>query len=223
MRGTEIIYYSMVSTATLKKKPKGNAKFIPIMRMFEVFNADQIEGTEKITKYLYHEKDVTGVDFAKADKLIKSSKAVIRHTGQQAFYVPPRLAKDGNQIGGDYIQMPRPGYFDGVAEYYETLFHEMVHWTEHPKRCNWIRKDKNDYAPGELIAELGACFLCAELGIPTSENLLERSQGYLQHWLQNMNENPHYLFQSAKQASKAVDFLLAFVKKPKKKKKVVAS
>ena len=62
--------------------------------------------------------------------------------------------------------------FETLDEFYGTCFHELCHWTEHPSRLNWSRKEKeNTYALGELVAEIGSCFLCRELGVPASENL----------------------------------------------------
>jgi antirestriction protein ArdC len=66
---------------------------------------------------------------------------------------------------------------------------------------------------GELIAELGGCFLCGELGLPTADNLGNHA-AYLQNWLSGMANDPRFIFKASAQASRAVDFLLAFSRTP---------
>ena len=81
-------------------------------------------------------------------------------------------------------------------------------------RLNWSRKEKeNTYALGELVAEIGSCFLCRELGVPASENL-ENHIAYVGNWLQAMRSDPRFIFTASAQASKAADFILSFSRKP---------
>lgn len=112
-------------------------------------------------------------DFSEADAAIAATEADIRYGGNRAFYDP----------AADFIQMLLREQFGG-AEFHETIFHELVHWTEHPSRLDWNRSQqgKHAYSLGELIAEIGACYLCAELGVPTSENL-DNHAAYLKSWL----------------------------------------
>ncbi len=60
---------------------------------------------------------------------------------------------------------------------------------------------------GELIAEMGSCFLMAELGLPVTNNLGNHA-AYLKHWLKGM-EDPKFIFKASSQASKAVEWLMA--------------
>ena len=76
---------------------------------------------------------------------------------------------------------------------------------------NWDRKSEG-YAQGELIAEMGACFLMAELGLATTSDLTNHA-AYLKHWLKGM-EDPKFIFQAASQANKAVEFLMAHAEQP---------
>ncbi len=90
----------------------------------------------------------------------------------------------------------------------------MCHWSEHPSRLNWSRKEReNSYALGELVAEIGSCFLCRELGVPASENL-ENHIAYVGNWLQAMRNDPRFIFVGSAQASKSADFILSFSRKP---------
>lgn len=65
---------------------------------------------------------------------------------------------------------------------------------------------------GELIAEIGGCYLTTEFGLPTSNDLTQHC-AYLQTWLKGM-EDPAFIFKAATQANRAVDFILAFSRKP---------
>ena len=133
------------------------------MRTYTVFNVDQVEGD-----HLDHlragrgENDTAGevvIDYEPAEEAIAATGITVRHGGDRAFYSPSE----------DYVQVPPKASFTEPDEYYETVFHELVHATEHPSRLDWSRKEKeNSYALGELVAEIGACYLARELGVPAS-------------------------------------------------------
>jgi len=98
--------------------------------------------------------------------------------------------------------------FESPESFYETSFHELCHWTE--KRVGFDRSQaENTYALGELIAEIGSCFLMGELGLPTTSNLTNHA-AYLKSWLKGMNGDSKFIFRAAAQASKAVEFVLSF-------------
>jgi antirestriction protein ArdC len=65
---------------------------------------------------------------------------------------------------------------------------------------------------GELIAEIGGCYLASELGLPVSDQT--NHAAYIQNWLQAMKNDPAFIFKASTQASKAVDFILAFNRTP---------
>jgi len=61
------------------------------------------------------------------------------------------------------------------------------------------------YAMEELVAELGAAFLCAELGISAQPR--EDHAGYIAHWLEVMREDAAAIFTAAAKASEAAKYL----------------
>ncbi|WP_256754835.1 zincin-like metallopeptidase domain-containing protein, partial [Mesorhizobium sp. Mes31] len=66
------------------------------------------------------------------------------------------------------------------------------------------------YAFEELVAEMNAAFCCASLGIvPTV-----RHADYLASWLDVLREDNRAIVRAASQASKAADWLLAFLPQP---------
>ncbi len=107
--------------------------------------------------------------------------------------------------------MPPLRKFERADRYYSTLAHELTHWTGHPKRSP--RKfPKAPYSPAtyareELVAELGAAFLCADLGL----NLTPRADHaeYIGSWLRVLRNDKRAIFQAASYAQKATDYLHA--------------
>jgi antirestriction protein ArdC len=173
-----------------------------ILKKFTVFNADQVSGAaaEQFQSSAQPETDLNlEPDYEPAELLIRATGADIRFGGSRAFY----------SLTGDFICLPPKSSFIGSA-FYTTALHELAHWSE--KRLDWDRA-KNGYPMGELIAEMAACFLAAELGIPNTEPL-ENHAAYLKNWLQSMKEDSNFIFKASRQASKVCDFLLSFVKQP---------
>ena len=128
----------------------------------------------------------------------------VQHGGDRACYWP----------AADQISMPRRETFVGSEAYYATLYHELAHSTGHPDRLN--RKTlvagapfrSPTYSREELVAEMGAAFLCAESGIddPTIEN----SAAYLSGWLSYLSSDPKALVIAGAQAQRAADYILGW-------------
>lgn len=119
----------------------------------------------------------------------------------------------GNTAGysksGDFIRIPNFDQFIRSEGYYATLAHEHVHWSGHEMRLNRDlsgRFGDSSYAMEELIAELGAAFLCAELGVPTRPR--EDHAGYIASWLRVLKNDSKAIFTAAASAQKAVDYLV---------------
>ena len=104
--------------------------------------------------------------------------------------------------------MPAIGQFHSSEEYYSTYFHELTHWTGHQSRLNRDLKgfqcDKEAYSKEELIAEMGAAFLCGKFGI---EETLDNSAAYLKAWIKVIKGDKRLLITASSKAQKAVDYL----------------
>ena len=102
-----------------------------------------------------------------------------------------------------------PEAFRDAESYSATKAHELTHWTKHPSRLNrdfgGKRFGDTGYAREELVAELGAAFLSADLGITPEPR--EDHASYLAHWLQILREDLRAIFAAAAHAQRAVDFL----------------
>jgi antirestriction protein ArdC len=171
-----------------------------VLRYFTVFNAAQLDGVA------VPEMPGTPDRFspiARCEQLVGSMphRPAIVHGHQRAFYTPAT----------DTLHMPIPLCFQSPEAYYATLFHELTHATGHTSRLN--RTTMTDlclfgsptYAKEELVAEMGAAYLCGVCGIANAT--LDNSAAYLQSWMQVLHDNPTMLVHAAAQAQRAADYL----------------
>jgi antirestriction protein ArdC len=119
-------------------------------------------------------------------------------------------------MAGNFVQMPELQTFRDAESYYATAAHEITHWTKHPTRLerDLGRKRFGDegYAKEELVAEIGAAFLCADLGL--TPEVREDHAAYIVSWLKALKEDKKAIFVAASHAQRATDFLLGLQPKP---------
>jgi antirestriction protein ArdC len=172
---------------------------IPFLKGYTVFNVEQIEGLPE-HYYAKPEPRFTNVQrIDHADAFFAATQADIRYRGGRAYYAQE----------ADYIQLPPIESFRDAESFYATLAHESIHRTKHPSRLNrdFGRKVWGDegYAREELVAELGAAFLCADLEL--TPEVQEDHASYIATWLQVLKNDTRAIFQAAAFAQRAVDYL----------------
>lgn len=172
---------------------------IPFLKSYSVFNAEQIDGLPDNYTALA-EPVLDPVQRIKhADEFFENTGADIRHGGNRAYY----------NISQDYIQMPPFEAFRDAESYVATLAHENTHWTRHKTRLDrdFGREKWGDegYAREELVAELGAAFLSADLKI--TPELRDDHAPYIASWLKVLKNDKRAIFQAAAHAQRAVDYL----------------
>ncbi|GAA4850867.1 zincin-like metallopeptidase domain-containing protein [Algivirga pacifica] len=194
--------------AQLKKSTSGREQLkeysvYPALRYYRVFNAEDIEGIE----FPEVKPKATPEGIASARKIIEGmpQRPQIKHGGSRAFYSP----------SSDYVQMPPYTSFDPEQAYYATLFHELVHSTKDKKRLNQPERGgrkfgDHKYAQEELVAEVGAAFLCGEAGIlfKTIDNTAAYVKGWSQALVKDMEDDHKYIFKAISYAQKAADYIL---------------
>jgi antirestriction protein ArdC len=114
-------------------------------------------------------------------------------------------------MAGDFIQIPEFRQFREPTGYYSTLAHEHVHWTGAANRLarEFGRRFGDEaYAFEELIAELGAAFLCAGLGL--SNEPRPDHAAYIASWLRVLKGEKRAIFTAASKAQAAADYLAGF-------------
>lgn len=175
-----------------------------IARASWVFNADQVEGWTPPEKTGPNKAEV----LANVEAFIAKTKAKVHHGGDHCCYHPLN----------DTIQMVERQYFvdtewsSATEAYYGTYLHELVHWTGHPSRLDrQLRNRFGDdfYAMEELVAELGAAFLSADLGI-TNEPRQDHAS-YIRSWLYVLKQDRKALFTAGSKANAASEYLVSFV------------
>lgn len=172
---------------------------IPMLRTYSVFNTDQIDGLPA----KFGPAAATGPGpMRDADKeaALRSCGATIIEGGTQAAYYR----------GEDLVRMPDFERFHATSGYLATLAHELCHWTGHKTRIDRFadgKPSKDNYAFEELVAELGAAFISARLGIAGEH--FESHAGYLGGWLEIMQQDKRAIFRAAAAAQAAADMVLA--------------
>jgi antirestriction protein ArdC len=111
----------------------------------------------------------------------------------------------------DEINMANPSTFAASADYFSTIYHEMTHATGHKSRLGRLENKKfsfgsEDYSREELVAEIGAAFLCGEAGI--FDRTANNSAAYLNGWLDALKRDTSLVLTAAAQAQKATDYIL---------------
>lgn len=205
--GSPVVYADkLVRTETDEVTGEDSARAIPFLKAYTVFNIEQIEGLP--AQYYARAENMANPDerVAGADAFFAATGADIRHGGSSAYYM----------IGEDRIQMPPFEAFRDAQSYYATLAHEATHWTRHPSRLDRDlgRKCWGDagYAHEELVAELGAAFLCADLGLALEDRADHAA--YIESWLKALKGDTRFIFSAAAHAERAVGFLHGFGGEP---------
>jgi antirestriction protein ArdC len=184
------------------KENKGNedAKQIPVFKFYKVY-PDYVFGLEsKEPKAEIPKVSVEDACFTAqliADQYIKDSGVRLTEGGNRAYY---------EQVS-DRINMPELSQFKTQPYYFDTLFHEMCHSTGSDKRLKReLRTEKKSYAKEELVAEIGAAYLCGRAGI-SSEELVDNSAAYLKGWVQAIKDDPKAVVSAMSKALHAVAYI----------------
>ena len=198
-RATTVVFWKFANNAAESEdgdeSPKSASRLL-FTRGYSVFNAAQVDGyTPKAEAEMPMPERIE-----RAEAFFRNIGATLHHGGNRAYYAPD----------SDYIQMPPFGAFVENVAYYSTLAHEHTHWTAKDNRCDrqlGKRFGDNAYAAEELIAELGAAFTCAHLGLSTEPR--EDHAQYINSWLKVLKADSKAIFTAASKAQQATDWLIA--------------
>ena len=198
--GLLVVYADRYTKSETNERGEEAEREVAFMKGYTVFNVEQIDGlpaqyvappAPALPPLPLHQA---------AEAFFTGTGATFCHGGSRAFYSPAR----------DFIQLPPAEAFRDAASYAGTKAHELIHWTGHPSRNArefGRRFGDRAYAFEELVAELGAAFLCADLGI--TPEVQPDHAAYLAHWLQVLKEDKRAIFSAAAHAQRAADYLQA--------------
>jgi antirestriction protein ArdC len=201
-KGTTVVYANAFEKTTTDEATGEQTKErIPFLKAYTVFNAEQVEGLPAHFYTPPAEPKERAERLGDADAFFAYTQAETRHGGTRAYYSP----------ADDYIQLPDFDRFVTRESYYATRAHESIHWTKHPIRLardlGGKRFGDEGYAVEELVAELGAAFVCADLGI--APEVMPEHAAYLGSWLKVLKADSRAIFTAAGHAEKAAEFLNA--------------
>jgi antirestriction protein ArdC len=201
-RGTTVVYADRFIPGEERQRAQEtgkDARAIHFLKRFTVFNVEQCDGLPPELVAAAPPADTLLIE-PRVQALIATSGVDLRVGGERAYY----------DVLGDFIRVPPPQAYFQPIDWHRTALHELGHWTGHASRLG--REIANSfgskkYAQEELVAEMTAAFTCAALGIvPTV-----RHADYIGSWLEVLREDNRAIVRAASAASKAADFLLAFV------------
>ena len=193
-----VVFWKLNKYEREKTMPDGSTKIeeksFPMLRYYRVFN---IEDTTL---------EVPKVKFTKKQSIKECEKVLKGYKNRPGLI---NAMKASYTVITDKVKMPKMERFDKAENYYSTLFHEFNHSTGHKKRLD---RDMSGsfgnvkYAKEELIAELGASFLCAITHIETKT--LDNAASYIKSWLKALKDDEKFIFNASSKAQKSVDYIL---------------
>ena len=194
-----VIFWKLLDS----EEKDGTIKKTPFLRYYNVFNLTQTEGIDGGMIPALELPNPNFDPIAKAEELVEQWKDCppIKFNQSQAFYSPAQ----------DFIGMPNPQSFFRAPEYYSVLFHEATHSTGNIKRLGRHAKMRDlnfgshSYSQEELVAEMGAAYLCGMCGI--EQETIPNSTAYIQSWIRTFKNDPKVLVIAAAQAQKAVNYI----------------
>lgn len=200
-KSTLVVFWKQ---AAIKDKESGDDITIPVLRHYNVFNAEQCEGFTAPDQAEMPDETEPFEPIEEADLIVTSYAGgpLVMHTGSAALYLPKI----------DTVRIAAPDRFETRESYYATLFHELAHSTGHKSRLNRGLDEapapfgSPDYSKEELVAEMGSAFLCASAGI--SPPTIEQSAAYIDGWRKKLKDDKKLVVQAAGHGQRAADHIL---------------
>jgi antirestriction protein ArdC len=184
----------------IEDKKSGETEKIPMLRFYYVFNVAQCEGLDMNVPLAEENGNILTTPRTIVANMPRPPAT--KHGMACAYYSPSE----------DCVGMPARERFESEENYYATLFHELVHATGHETRLKRSTLThsagfgSNPYCKEELIAEMGAAFLCGQAEI--AERTIGNSAAYIKGWMAQLQSDKTLIVQAAAQAQKAADFIL---------------
>jgi antirestriction protein ArdC len=202
-RATPVVYWKWrtpeeLARIALKTGREEPAPCVPFVAA--VFNLDQVEGIAR---------PADDVPSRGGPRLDEAERLVAAMPARPEIVYGASLEPAYNR-GTDQVTMPHPGQFESGGEHFAALYHELTHSTGAAHRLNRFAQAEGDrgdrYAFEELVAEIGAAFLCAATGIshPVTEAL---QASYIAGWSAALRQDHRLVLRAASAAQRAVDFI----------------
>ncbi|RWI67735.1 zincin-like metallopeptidase domain-containing protein [Mesorhizobium sp.] len=195
-KGTLVVKYG---TFTPKEREDDEDRSIPYLKGYTVFNVEQIENLPDRFASPAEELPSAPVPHMETvEVFVRNTNARVSYSGTKASYRPT----------SDDILMPDRDRFESEVHLYSTLLHELSHWSGAKRRLDRDlsgRFGTECYAVEELVAELAATFLCADLGV--AHDPRDNTAAYLASWLAVLKNDKRAIITAAAKAQAAADYL----------------
>lgn len=202
-KATPVVFWKITPMEKTEEDGTKTQLVIPILRYYNVFHISQVEGVEPKEKLKDEFKNRDPIPAAEElfnSYITRENITVHEVIGNRACYSP----------GCDEITLPKREQFPDLAEFYSTAFHESVHSTGNQCRLNRLNTKayfgNEEYSKEELVAEIGAAAILAQLGIENPKTQ-KNNTAYLQNWMSVLKDDVRLLVSAAGKAEKAVDFI----------------
>ncbi len=203
-KGTPVVFWKLLEKTDDSQNKEEPHKIIPLLRYYTVFNVRQTEGIDdkKIPAPAVRYNELEKIELCEQVITRMPQCPEIRHGVQKASYSPRQ----------DILHMPVFESFDTAEDYYSVLFHELTHSSGHQSRLNrkgiteYSSFGSEEYSKEELVAEMGAAFLCGHCQI--ENKTLDNNAAYINSWLTELKSDQHLVVVAAAQAQKAADYII---------------
>lgn len=199
-KSSMVVFWKQIPIEEEKENGEKVKKMIPFLKYFNVFHESQIDGLPEgeTLPQIAHLDPIEEAEEIVNGYITRSGVKLNRdEISGEAFYRPST----------DSITVPSIEQYANIAEYYSTLFHEMVHSTGHESRLNRLTSTAHfgneEYSKEELVAEIGAAALNNSVGIETASSF-KNSAAYIQSWLRALKNDKRLLVSASGKAEKAV-------------------
>ncbi|RUY00627.1 DUF1738 domain-containing protein, partial [Mesorhizobium sp. M2A.F.Ca.ET.040.01.1.1] len=197
-KGTLVVKYG---TFTPKEREDDEDRSIPYLKGYTVFNVEQIENLPD--RFFSPAEELPSVPVPHMETVevfVRNTNAKVSYSGTKACYRP----------SSDDILMPGRDRFESEVHLYSTLLHELSHWSGAKHRLDRDlsgRFGTECYAVEELVAELAASFLCADLGV--AHDPRDNTAAYLASWLAVLKSDKRAIITAAAKAQAVAEYLTA--------------
>lgn len=195
-RGTSVLFYKDLTADGADTAAEADDALHFVARTSAVFNAAQVDGAPDLAAS--PRPPALAEPLPVLTAFVLATGARIIEGGTRACYMP----------ASDSIHLPPQAAFHSAEGYAGTLTHELIHWAGAPHRLDRDltgRFGSRAYAAEELVAELGAAFSLADLGLARSPH--PDHAKYVAHWLPLLRADPWALTTAASHASRAAVYL----------------
>ncbi|HDC1596287.1 TPA: DUF1738 domain-containing protein [Salmonella enterica] len=179
------------------EKPVTLARYRPSLSLFKVINLEQCDGLPDTLQPVWPLPPRPQPSLNVARDLLQVSGVPVIHR-DNALPVYRALH--------DRIELPPAVAYAGEQAYWQDILNLLVQATGHPQRLHrfGLTVDmRTDEVQEALVAELGAAFLTAGLGLPG----LPASRHEVAPWVSFLHDDPWRLFRAAEAARKAMVWL----------------